>query len=95
MGYYIGGDREDEGNYTSSFIKKKVNAPKKPPLPNIENLDVTKGIALPTEFDPDYFKEKQSKGRRFQKRRFGRLTRSLTPHSPAGTFAPKAFASPV
>lgn len=67
MGYYIGGDREDDGNYTPSGTHKKAIKQDNARLEQLldEQPQIFKGFDLPKEFDPDYYFGKQKKYGKF------------------------------
>lgn len=62
MGYYMGGDRDDAGNY-APHLKTKVGAAASVGQLNdvSQHLGIEKGVEIPLEFDPDYYKRKQGK----------------------------------
>ena len=57
MGYYMGGDRDDFGNYTPTVVKPKFKTK--------TQFEIKKGIELPAEFDPDFYTQKQSEFGKF------------------------------
>ncbi len=63
MGYYIGGDREDGGNYTPSGVRKKAFKKDAVSLEQLldEQPKIVKGFDIPKEFDPDFYLDKQKK----------------------------------
>lgn len=63
MGYYMGGDRDDAGNYTPYLkAKQETLVLKASGRQNIsQHLSIEKGVDVPLEFDPDYYARMQEK----------------------------------